>query len=264
MQVSKLKGLLFEIRNLKKKVASYTQSNEYVYTNRYGVWVKEYNDLLNKYNVLAELKINLMTYDQWDLSSTQKTVKNSTIDVFLNTIDSLADKLEDDIEEDRQNNMEKNSPAHQMRRCFKVDLDNCPVNPPYDKNKIFIAMPFDDAYLDSYNYGIVLALNALGFRHYKANNEITNKDIMCKVCCEIQSCGIAVINISGLNPNVMLELGLAYGLGKSVIIIKDKSTKTTTDLGSIEYIEYYHAQDLMNKLVDALSKLTENKFQSIN
>ena len=50
----------------------------------------------------------------------------------------------------------------------------------------------------------------------------------------------------------MLEQGLAYGLGKPVIILKDKATKAISDLGSIEYIEYSHAGDLQQKLYKAL------------
>ena len=34
-------------------------------------------------------------------------------------------------------------------------------------------------------------------------------------------------------------------------IVKDKATKAISDLGSIEYIEYSHATDLRNKLVQA-------------
>lgn len=60
---------------------------------------------------------------------------------------------------------------------------------------------------------------------------------------------MAIINISGLNPNVMLEQGLAYGLGKPVIILKDKATKAISDLGSIEYS---HTGDLQQKLYKAL------------
>ena len=138
-----------------------------------------------------------------------------------------------------------------MRKCFKIGSQRCPKRPDYERNKVFIAMPFSDDYVDSYLYGIVPALNAAGFQHYKADEEITCKDIMCKICEQIQACRMAIINISGLNPNVMLELGLAYGLGKPVYIVKDKATKAISDLGSIEYIEYSHATDLRNKLVQA-------------
>lgn len=75
---------------------------------------------------------------------------------------------------------------------------------------------------------------------------------MCKICRELQSCGLAIFNISDLNPNVMLELGLAYGMGKPVIIVKDSKTKIITDIGGIEYIEYTHAHDLQQKLIKAL------------
>lgn len=54
--------------------------------------------------------------------------------------------------------------------------------------------------------------------------------------------------------NVLLELGLAYGVGKPVIIIKDTITPAISALGSIEYIEYLHAHDIMQKLTKALEK----------
>ncbi len=137
---------------------------------------------------------------------------------------------------------------HQMRMCFKIGKNGCPLNPPEKKNRVFVAMPFDDEYKDSYEYGVKIVLEQLGVDHYKADNEISNKDIMCRICCELQSCGMIIANISGLNPNVMLELGLAYGLGKKVIIIKDRKTTSISDLGCVEYIEYSHAGELQQKL----------------
>ncbi|MCH3965526.1 MAG: nucleotide-binding protein [Clostridium sp.] len=64
----------------------------------------------------------------------------------------------------------------------------------------------------------------------------------------MQSSKYLIFNISGMNPNVMLELGLSYGLGKETIIIRDKETKTVSDIAGIEYIEYNHAFDLQKKL----------------
>lgn len=45
-----------------------------------------------------------------------------------------------------------------MRTCFKIGVEGCPLNPDYQNNKIFIAMPYSDEYKDSYNYGIVPVL----------------------------------------------------------------------------------------------------------
>lgn len=236
MDTAKMQALTYEIRNLKTKAEIYTKSNEYVYKEVYSSWLNEYNSLLEKYNALAELRITKMTVNEYDLSSTQKTVRAATIQYFVSAIDALANKVDADIERERLSKMDEQTPSHQMRKCFKLCVDRCPINPELKRNRIFVAMPFANEYLDSYNYGIVPALDALGYAHFKADNEISNKDIMCKICGEIQSCSLAIINISGINPNVMLEQGLAYGLGKPVIIIKDKNIKAISDLGKIEYI----------------------------
>ena len=136
-----------------------------------------------------------------------------------------------------------------MRVCFKTGTRGCPLNPQEKKNKVFVAMPFDDEYFAGYKYGIKIVLEQSGVEHFKADNKISNKDIMCKICEQLQSCGKVIADISGLNPNVMLELGLAYGLGKEVIVLKDKKTTTISDLGSIEYIEYAHVGELQQKLI---------------
>jgi len=253
MDLTSMQGLVFEIRNLRNKAEIYSKNNDYVYKNVYDAWVKEYNDLLQKYNALVNLRITPMSYDLYDLSNSQKTVRETTVQCFLMSLSGLSKKIESDIEAERLKSTEKTTPAHQMRKCFKLCADCCPLNPAYENNRIFIAMPFAADYLDSYNYGIVPVLSAIGLEHFKADNEISNKDLMCKICKELQSCKMAIINISGLNPNVMLELGLAYGLGKPVIIVKDKETKAISDLGSIEYIEYSHAGELQQKLFKALS-----------
>lgn len=253
MDLTSMQGLVFEIRGLRNKAEIYSKNNDYVYKNVFDSWVNEYNNLLQKYNALVNLRITPMSYSEYDLSNSQKTIRNNAIEYFLTSLAGLAKKIESDIEQERLKTTEKITPAHQMRKCFKLCVDGCPINPNYQSNRIFIAMPFANEYLDSYNYGIIPVLSALGFEHFRADNEISSKDIMCKICKEIQSCRMAIINISGLNPNVMLEQGLAYGLGKPVIIIKDKDTKAISDLGSIEYIEYSHAGELQQKLFKALS-----------
>lgn len=50
---------------------------------------------------------------------------------------------------------------------------------------------------------------------------------------------IVICDVSGLNPNVMFELGLRIAFEKPIIIIKDsKTSKIPFDIGHIEYLEY--------------------------
>ena len=249
--LQQLKGVVHELEQLhiktKKHIEEQTSSEKYVYSNVYHGWVNTYNQIIGKYNGLTSVNISRMDVSDYDLSSTRKTVRIDVAETFAETTKRLKEKIEKDIESEQ--NKKTPIPLNQMRKCFKLGIAGCPLNPTERRNKVFVAMPFSDEYKDSYEYGIKIVLDQTGTEHYKADTEIRNKDIMCKICNELQSCSKVIANISGHNPNVMLELGLAYGLGKDVIVIKDKKTTAISDLGSIEYIEYSHAGELQGKLL---------------
>lgn len=248
--IPKYKTVSYELHQLYNKVANQIKdckdSDGYIYATTYSGWIREYNHIIKKYNEFAGTNLSLKHVREYELSSTQKTVRTSVVTAFAGNIKDLINSVEAEIQAEQSR--EAPVPAHQMRVCFKIGQKRCPINPSLKPNKIFIATSFSDDYRDSYEYGIKIALEQLGLEYYRADNEVSNRDIMCKICQELQSCGKVIANISGLNPNVMLELGLAYGLGEKVIIVKDKKTNTISDLGSVEYIEYAHALDLRDKL----------------
>jgi len=134
-------------------------------------------------------------------------------------------------------------------RCFKTGSPVCPKNPVLDPNQVFIGMPFRPEFTDSYKYGIIPALEAVGLYPWRAEDAISNIDVMCKVCEGIQSSRYSIINISDWNPNVLFELGLAYGRSKVTVIVKDKRSEVPTDLAGMEYIEYASSDELREKLI---------------
>ena len=251
VKTEQLQAVALEFTQLYTKVANHVEDKKktdgYIYASIYKGWVAEYNSLIKKYNSITSANLSIRNVSDYEFSSTKKTIRLDNVISFADAIKILIDRLDKDIAVESER--EISIPTHQMRTCFKTSAKRCPINPQLKPKKVFIAMPFNPEYKDSYEYGIKIALEQSGIEHYKADNEISNKDIMCKVCEQIQSCGKVIANISGLNPNVMLELGLAYGLGKDVIVIKDKKTTTISDLGSIEYIEYEHAGELQQKLI---------------
>jgi hypothetical protein len=253
-KIQQLKTIVHELMQLHTKAHNHimgqTASEGYIYPHVYRGWINEYNRIVQKYNILTEANLLDKTVADSDLSLTRKTVRIDGAESFVQSVKNLSDKIE--IEIASEQNKETPVPPHQMRFCFKIGAKRCPLNPIEKKNRIFVAMPFGDDYKDSYEYGIKIVLNQKGIEHYKADNEIKNKDVMCKICNELQSCGKVIVNISGHNPNVMLELGLAYGLGKEVIVVKDKKTTTISDLNGIEYQEYAHAHELQQILSSIL------------
>lgn len=128
-----------------------------------------------------------------------------------------------------------------MMRCFKtggactrVNEKELKLNP----NQVFIGCPFKKEYFNMVKYVIKPVCNELGYSTWIANEQFKNIDIMCKVCGGIQSSARAIIDITKWNANVLFELGLLYGLGKNVVLIKHDESDPPVDLQGIAYVDY--------------------------
>lgn len=244
---------LSELEILLCELESYNQ-DEYFYTYAMKDLIKRYNILLDKYKSATQIKPEPFVLESFDFSSTKKTVKPMCIERFRINLNARKDQIDRMIQKLVSCDVSEEIPLHQMRKCLKLGIKGCPKNPQLENRKVFIGMPFTDKYLDSYEYGIKLALESYGLGGYRADENISNIDTMCKICEEMQKCRYLIFNISGLNPNVMFELGLSHGLGKETLIVKDKETKNISNLANIEYIEYSHAGELNTKLREYFNK----------
>jgi nucleoside 2-deoxyribosyltransferase len=62
---------------------------------------------------------------------------------------------------------------------------------------------------------------------------------MSQVWRDIRRSDVVVADLTGLNPNVFYEMGLAHALGKTIILIKQKDAQRVPfDLGNHRYYEY--------------------------
>ncbi|TOB98789.1 hypothetical protein CGJ93_24475, partial [Vibrio parahaemolyticus] len=73
---------------------------------------------------------------------------------------------------------------------------------------------------------------------------------------------LVVANISGRNPNVFYELGIAHALGKDVILISRSEKDITFDLSSSQIIIYQDKEDLNSSINEWLVSLLESKLDS--
>jgi hypothetical protein len=126
-----------------------------------------------------------------------------------------------------------------VERCFLTGGD-CAFRDEItiDESKVFIGMPFRDQYQNIFKLVIQPTLAELGLNPWKADDIKGNIAINCKICRALQESPQAIINISEANPNVFFEVGLAYGLGKSVLLLKDEESTAPSDLQAIEYTQY--------------------------
>lgn len=126
-------------------------------------------------------------------------------------------------------------------------------------NSFFIAEPYDEE-RECREQAILSAID--GFSYYIADKEIMNIAMTCKVCREIQSSQFGIVELTGLNENVLIELGMMYGFGKPVIILLKKEAekpkiKIPSNIIGLEQIRYVDFSDLSEKLEQTVSKLME-------
>jgi hypothetical protein len=79
---------------------------------------------------------------------------------------------------------------------------------------------------------------------------------------------ISIFDISENNPNVLLEVGIAYGSNKQVILLKKEETNekypTPSDLKAFVYIPYSSADELrqnivLDKIISSISDFLEKR-----
>jgi len=83
----------------------------------------------------------------------------------------------------------------------------------------FILMPFDADFADVYTDLIHTPLETAGFEVRRADSLLNQRSVLQDVIRGIADAALIVADVSGLNPNVMYELGLAHALGKRTIMI---------------------------------------------
>lgn len=117
-----------------------------------------------------------------------------------------------------------------------------------NKKTIFVAMPFAAEFDDCYHYGIQGAVNSFGFLCERADLNSFTGDVMEFVKERIQTSDFVIADLSTANPNVYLEVGYAWGLGKrTVLLIKDLS-ELEFDTRGQRCLRYTTIKDLETKL----------------
>jgi hypothetical protein len=107
---------------------------------------------------------------------------------------------------------------------------------PGEPRPCFLAMPTRD-WLPGVQRAIEAA--ATTFRCELSVDNAAPGNIMHQVWREIRRADVVVADLTGENPNVFYEMGLAHALGKSIIMIKQKNTpRVPFDVSNHRYCEY--------------------------
>ncbi|MBN8581855.1 MAG: hypothetical protein J0L96_14395 [Anaerolineae bacterium] len=126
-------------------------------------------------------------------------------------------------------------------------------NATVNDKSIFVLMPFSEPWSDRIWTKLIkpICIDA-GMNPIRAD-DLFGRDIMEDVWQSICSARIVIADITGRNPNVFYELGLAHTLGKEVVLLTQDVKDIPFDLNRYRHIIYQDNMDGYEKLKAELS-----------
>ncbi len=112
-------------------------------------------------------------------------------------------------------------------------------------------MPFSDPFTTVYQ-DVKSVLETDGYQCHRADDMWVHDHIMTDIIELICTSAVIVCDLSGKNPNVFYEAGIAHTLGKEVILITQSHDDVPFDLRSIRYLSYLNNGEGRAKLAQEI------------
>lgn len=129
------------------------------------------------------------------------------------------------------------------------------------KNICFVLMPFDKKFDSIYNSAIKTTVEGAGFSCTKADEIFGTKPIIDDIMEYIQNARVLIADLTGKNPNVFYELGIAHAKSKDVILITQNMEDIPFDVRHLRCIDYEDSiagsDTLKEKLRSTLKKVLD-------
>ncbi len=131
---------------------------------------------------------------------------------------------------------------------------------------VFVAIPFTAElnffflYLQSY------LSTKHGLRVERGDHRISTRPVLEKIKRQIQDADVILGDITGRNPNVFYELGLADAYGKKILLMTaDPVEEAPMDVRHLEFIIYdlSHHEDFLARLDNAIHNLLVDRYERL-
>jgi len=140
---------------------------------------------------------------------------------------------------------------------FRMGL--CPGYPlAPSPQQYFVAQEFS-ADRDDLLRALEAAFRDFNLQPYRADQDILPGHILCKIAAKIQTALFSVFELTCTqNRNVYLELGVAIGLGRSFVLVKEPDAEVSTLAQGLEYYSIRSYVGLQRELGDRLRQYLLN------
>lgn len=123
-------------------------------------------------------------------------------------------------------------------------------------------MPFSREWSDEVYRILVSTCKAAGVQATRGDDLFTPTDILDDIWQAINAADFVIADITGRNPNVLYELGLAHALAKPVLILSRDAQDIPIDLSTRRVILYGHTErewtaELAGKAAKAITDILD-------
>lgn len=137
------------------------------------------------------------------------------------------------------------------RREFEIKL-----------NHVFFACPFSDPFNSIYFHYIKPAAEACAWTIERADDYFSAGPVLEQVWERINECTFLIADLTGQNPNVMYEIGIAHTVGRPVMLITQSIDDIPFDLRHLRYVHYHNNAEglaLLVKMIQSALPRLHNK-----
>ena len=118
---------------------------------------------------------------------------------------------------------------------------------PVDERLLFVLTPFHPEFEMTF-HAIRRVAEELRLKCSRGDEEYRSSNILSHILSQIFRARLVIADVTGRNPNVFYELGIAHALGKPVLIISRSVEDVPFDLRSIRVLQYHGYESLQERL----------------
>ena len=140
---------------------------------------------------------------------------------------------------------------------------------PTKKENCFVIMPFSGDWSDDYYSQIYCpAITEAGLEPHRADDLFAPNNVVEDIWGYTQKAKIILADLTGKNPNVFYELGLAHAIAKPAILVTESEEDIPFDLRAIRIIKYNKNQHnwgeiLKNSITKSIVEILKNPENSV-
>lgn len=136
-------------------------------------------------------------------------------------------------------------------RAFLIELPEfAPAQeaPHSEAGSCFVAISYQHEYQTIYEKAVEPAIQRAGFKPLHPAQVFSTGSLLDKISELVRSSQVVVADITNRNPNVFMEIGIAFGLGKRVVVITQDTSAVPSDLQSMSVLTYQSTPEGLDRL----------------